>query len=270
MNMQNLPEFTSVRQRIQEILPDSREIEVLELLPGGWSNRNFRICVDGSIAVIRIKSAPSVQVADEQRYLEIPLAPELWVYDSRTGDMITEWVEGELLVESPIDPETAADYMRQLHEAIPMGVRSYSPSSAITRFLRGNRFNQSLDKIYQQLNWQPSTICGCHNELNDWNVIKTPTGFCTLDWESAGDNDPIFDLVGLCYGLEFTDDEFSRAISQYDASVDSEHVRRTRVLYQLREHAWALDRLDRGSTKPEIRQQFEDTSIEIHRLESMS
>ena len=23
----------------------------------------------------------------------------------------------------------------------------------------------------------------------------------TLDWESAGDNDPLFDLVGLCVGL---------------------------------------------------------------------
>ena len=264
--MQECFDQDSVCQRVQELVPEARKIEVNALLPGGWSNRNYRIKVDGLDAVVRIKSDQSAPPGVERQYLEISLAPNVLVYDPHTGDMITEWVEGDLLVESPIDAETAAVYMRQLHAAIPRKLAHYDTKSVIKRYLANKQLSPSLNSIFNSLDWEPRSICGCHNELNDWNVIKTDSGFCTLDWESAGDNDPIFDLVGLCYGLEYSDEEFDRAVKAYDSNIDSAHVRRTRILYQLREHAWALDRLDRGSDKFEIQQQFDDTEAEVMRL----
>ncbi len=261
-----MQDATEVINRVRELLPDARQIELVEYLEGGWSNRNYHIRIDGVDAVLRLKDPLSVAPDREYLYLENPLAPEVLAYDRSRGDMVTGFVKGELLVNSPITPDVAASYMLELHAKIPIGIRSYRAEPVIDRYLEGLRLTDSVGSIYRSLQWEPQRICGCHNELNDWNVIKTPNGFCTLDWESAGDNDPIFDVVGLCYGLEFGDTDFKKCISDYDPHVDAEHVRRTRILYQIREHAWALDRLRHGSDHEGIVKQKYDTEVEINRL----
>lgn len=252
--------------RARVLLPEAHDVEIIEYLEGGWSNRNYRIRVDGFDAVLRLKSRMSGAPDREYLYLANPLAPKLLAYDRTRGDMVTEFVVGELLVNSPISPHTAASYMHELHHHIPKGIRAYRAEPVIERYLEGLYLSKDLETIYQSLQWEPRNVRGCHNELNDWNVIKTSGGFCTLDWESAGDNDPIFDIVGLCYGLEFSDVDFLTCVQTYDPEVDLEHVQRTRILYQVREHAWALDRLRHGSEHEGIVKQKFDTEIEIQRL----
>lgn len=261
-----MQDATEVINRVRELLPDAHEIEVIEYLVGGWSNRNYHIRVDGVDAVLRLKNPQSVAPDLEYLYLENPLAPAVLAYDRIHGDMVTRFVQGELLVNSPITPEVAASYMLELHSEIPSGIRTYRVEPVIDGYLTGLRLSESLESISDALQWEPQRLCGCHNELNDWNVIKTTNGFCTLDWESAGDNDPIFDVVGLCYGLEFGDEDFERCVKGYDPHVDADHVRRTRILYQIREHAWALDRLRHGNDHEGIVKQKHDTEIEIQRL----
>ena len=261
-----MQDVKEVLARARELLPDAQNIEIIEYLEGGWSNRNYRIRIDGIDAVLRLKSRLSRAPDREHLYLANPQAPSLLAYDHGSGDMVTEFVAGELLVNSPISPHVAASYMLELHRDIPDGIREYRVEPIIEGYLEGLRLTKQLESIYKSLEWEPQNICGCHNELNDWNVIKTPDGFCTLDWESAGDNDPIFDVVGLCYGLELTDEDFFAVINAYDPKVDPEHVRRTRILYQIREHAWALDRLRHGSQHDGIVKQKFDTELEIQRL----
>lgn len=262
-----MEDATRVIDRVKELLPLAREVDIVEYFEGGWSNRNYRIRVDGEDAVLRIKN-PISGVSDlEETYLSAnPLAPTLWAYDKTNGDMITAFVDGEMLVNSPIEPAEATTYLLELHQHIPSGLRTYDPANAIKKYLEGLQMAKPLQAIYADLNWQPERTQGCHNELNDWNVLKTPTGFCTLDWESAGDNDPLFDLIGLCYGLEYDDEKLAECIARFDASVDPDHIRRTRILYLFREHAWALDRIRHGSEHAGIFKQKIDTTREIIRL----
>ena len=238
-----MQDIKDVIDRVKELLPNAQQVEVIQYLDGGWSNRNYRVRVDEIDTVMRLKNPLSVPPDREYLYLENPLAPKVLAYDHTSGDMVTGFVQGELLVNSPISPRIAASYMLELHASIPIGIREYHVDPIIDSYLEGLRLSKELESIYQSLSWRPQSVCGCHNELNDWNVIKTSNGFCTLDWESAGDNDPIFDVVGLCYGLEFGDKDFAKCVNAYDANVDPDHVRRTRVLYQIREHAWALESL---------------------------
>lgn len=264
-----MQDITEVIDRAKELLPEAQKIEIIEFLEGGWSNRNYHLRIDGVDAVMRLKNSLSVAPDREYLYLENPLAPQVLAYDRARGDMITGFVHGDLLVNSPITPKVAASYMLELHAQIPRGIRTYRVEPIIDGYLDGLRLTDALESIYRSLQWEPQRVCGCHNELNDWNVIKTSSGFCTLDWESAGDNDPIFDIVGLCYGLEFGDSDFAECISGYDPNVNPDHVRHTRILYQIREHAWALDRLRHGSDHEGIVKQKHDTEIEILRLSAV-
>ena len=260
------PDETEVICRVRTLLAHAKRVELVEFLPGGWSNRNYLIRVDGADAVVRLKNPLSVAPGRERRYLDNPLAPHVLAYDQASGDMITEFVHGELLVNSSITPTVAADYMLELHANIPSGIRTYHVAPIIDGYLAALQLTAPLNEIYATLNWQPQRRSGCHNELNDWNVIKTVNGFCTLDWESAGDNDPIFDVVGLCYGLDYSDAEFAVCMNGYDPNVDREHIRLTRILYQIREHAWALNRLRHGADHAGIQRQKVDSKAEILRL----
>lgn len=256
----------TVINRVKELLPAAETIVYETFLEGGWSNLNFLVSIDGQRAVVRLKNPLSSVSKLEFSFFENPLTPELLSFDVESGDMITKFVEGDLLVESPIDAVTAARYIQELHRHIPQGIRTYEVHTTIASYLDGLQLERPIAEIYAALNWEPKTTQGCHNELNDWNVIRSKDGFCTLDWEAGGDNDPIFDIVGLCYGLEFSDAEFKTCIDMYQPNVDWEHVRRTRIVYQVREHAWALDRLRHGSTHEGILKQKVDTEEEIRRL----
>jgi len=104
----------------------------------------------------------------------------------------------------------------------------------------------------------------CHNDLNPWNVIVSasdPARWCTLDWEIAGDNDPLFDLICLSEGLGWSLDETDQLMDEYLELIESPRApttpqRRTiRKAYFLREYAWALAQLASGNRRDEIEAQ---------------
>lgn len=247
-------------------MPHSKNVTVIEFLPGGWSNQNFKVEVDGVVAVLRIKSRKPQKPGIEVNYLHSQLAPDLLGHDPETEDMITKWVDGDLFCDTEIDPLTAAEYLSHLHANLEQGITRYDVYKTVNQYLEGVSLDQDVRQVFEEIDWSPNSIVGCHNELNAWNVIKTQSGFCTLDWESAGDNDPIFDLVGLCYGLRFDDDQVGVCNEAYRHPASIEHLTRTRILYEIREHAWAADRIHHGSNKEEILMQLRDSKAEVLRL----
>ena len=52
----------------------------IEYLPGGYSNRNYRLDVDGACYALRIVEGPKPR-AHERRYLAVPQAPDVVGYD---------------------------------------------------------------------------------------------------------------------------------------------------------------------------------------------
>ena len=72
----------------------------IEYLPGGYSNRNYRIEIDGAHYALRI-----VEVARprprERRYLAVAQAPDVVGYDEQTGHMLTRWIDGQILAFEP-------------------------------------------------------------------------------------------------------------------------------------------------------------------------
>ena len=87
--------------------------------------------------------------------------------------------------------------------------------------------------------------------------MQTDTAWRTLDWEFAGDNDPLFDLVCLGHGLGYDDAEMDVLAGAY-LGVRAPATRRlldTRIVFELREYAWARGQLALGSEREEVRAQ---------------
>ena len=184
----------------------SHEVQRIDYLPGGYTNRNYRVEVRDHAYVLRVVDQAGPR-SSERDYLALDIAPDVVAYDALRGHLLTRWIPGHVLADSPPSPGEAGEYLADLHARIPLGLNRYDYNREVTSmFRRARQVDPAVRACFEATAWRPATWRGCHNDLNPWNIIrveggKEAVGFRTLDWESAGDNDPLFDLVGLCVGL---------------------------------------------------------------------
>ena len=219
----------------------TRPFDAIEYLPGGYNNRNYRLKVGGGEYALRIARQPPH--AHEARYLAIAAAPEVVAHDTERGHLLTRWIAGPLFANAPPTPAEAGAFLADLHRHIPAGVRDYDAVGHVASMLAATGGDPELIELLHSLRWRPATRRGCHNDLNPWNILRGATGIRTLDWEAAGDNDPMFDVVGLGIGCRWELREMETCRAAYEAAggtapANSDHLRATATLYYLREHAW--------------------------------
>ncbi len=241
-------------------MPDWRPdgIDAIAYLPGGYANDNYRFEYRGAAYALRIARHPGADRRAEARFLELASAPDVVTFDTTRGHLLTRWIDGTLLADSPVPPETAATYLKALHAEIPRGVRRYDPREVIRHGLAAADAPAAVAlTALDRLERTPTDPRGCHNDLNPWNVLRTERGWRTLDWEFAGDNDPLFDVVGLGRGLGYDDARLERLVAAYHgtSSVPVSRILDTRILFELREHAWAVRQIALGNDRAEIRAQ---------------
>ena len=256
---------------VRRLVPDWQGVAIgrIAYLPGGYTNRNYRVEVAGRTYALRIVQH-GVPRPGERRYLSTASAPEVVAYDPGRGHMLTRWIEGSCIDEAPPEPDEAGVYLAELHRQIPTGIRRYDFAAEVAAMLRraqaGGLDDPEVTDHLRRLAWSPSRWCGCHNDLNPWNVIRDAGGsggaarFRTLDWESAGDNDPLFDLVSLCVGLGWGLPKMSACLAAYQScggtvAATSARLRDTVTAFHIREYAWAVAQIAVGNDRDEIRAQ---------------
>ena len=219
----------------------TRSFDAIEYLPGGYNNRNYRLKVGGGEYALRIARQPPRP--GEDRYLAIAAAPEVVAHYAERGHLLTRWIAGPLFADAPPTPAEAGAFLADLHRQIPAGVREYDAVDHVASMLAATGGELELIELLHSLRWRPAAHRGCHNDLNPWNLLRGATGIRTLDWEAAGDNDPMFDVVGLGIGCRWELREMELCRAAYEAAggtapANPHHLRATATLYYLREHAW--------------------------------
>ena len=277
-------------EQVKALQPDwdVAEFGAFRYLEGGYSNANYRFRYHGGEFVLRLPGKPSAYTDREReerfyRSVRSLPAPEVVAFDSRTGAMISRWISGRLLADHEPELERAAGYLRDLHarlraaEADAAGAldRAYDPLVHARASLAAASAPGWIRRIADARVWAPPSVTVCHNDLNPWNVIVSasdPTRWCTLDWEFAGDNDPLFDLTCLAEGLGWSLEETDELIDTYLELIESARTpttsqRRTiRKAYFLREYAWALAQLAAGNRRPEIEAQLKRSEAALNDL----
>ena len=259
---------------ITALRPDwhAADLSACLYLEGGYSNDNYLFTHRGERYVLRApyRARPYVDRACEQRlYRRLPpgIAPELVAFDPVSGRMISRWVAGTLLADLDPEPETLVRYLADLHSRLPATRRGYDPLELARTHLRdaaacGASAPGWIERL-AETPWRPAATVSCHNDLNPWNLIRTPDGrWVTLDWEWFGRNDPLFDLVTLHQSLHFADAtlptlaaELLQSSAAGSGPVSGSRLRACLVALWLREYAWAHAELAAGNERPEIAEQ---------------
>ena len=238
-------------QTLRRLVPWTDQVKEITYLPGGYSNDNYFVSTTRGNYALRVCKRPGPSDSELQ-YLHLSIAPNVAEYDPVTGDMLTHWIEGELLAKSPFSVEEAVRYLKELHAKIPPNISKYNVIEKILTCVDSAAY---VKEIIKKIGWSPLATGPSHNDLNPWNIIRSKNGFRTLDWEYAGDNDPLFDLVALCHGLEFDENKYVAVTNAFASNVTLSHLTRTRAIFLLREHAWAVDQINSGNVRAEIVEQ---------------
>ena len=239
------------------MLPEWSEdsLSRFKYLHGGFTNNNFVFERRYNNLTKRyVLRSPMIAQPLQNRVNEFSLyqslragiSPDLLAFDANSGAMITRYIEGQLLVDSPPghhEPDKLARYIKSLHRSLPGTEKPYDLSGLMSAYVP--KFNERDFPEIRKLEQDVS----CHNDLNPWNIVVTSTTWVTLDWESFGLNDPVFDVVTLCMGLNLTDKALKDSVEQYCGTMDPKRLHDNQLCFWLREWGWAKYQVSKGNTK---------------------
>jgi thiamine kinase-like enzyme len=194
-----------------------REPEAVTPLPGGITNRNFRVDLAGAAYVVRLPGRDTALLGidrtaewDATRAAAAAgVGPEAVAFLPDRGVLVTRFLPAD-----PLPPEALAREdvlarvvaaIRRLH-AMPPIPAAFSPFRVVRDYQRvasrrgvpiAAAFAEALaraDEIERALASRPAAPVPCHNDLLSSNFLLRDDRVFIVDYEYAGMGDPFFDL----------------------------------------------------------------------------
>lgn len=197
----------------------------IEVMPGGVTNKNYKLIVGNKKYAIRIPGVGTENYIDRKKEFdniskvsEIGIAPKIYFYDADTGFQVSEFIDGKVLTDKDIRQNSnlrkaVANIMRQYHKSDIIFESEFNPVSAThanLNLLAENEYDdyfpgwQKMNMVFQEisehLKKQKIKLCPCHNDTLAGNFIGDENGLRMIDWEYSGMNDPFYDLA--CFSME--------------------------------------------------------------------
>jgi len=257
---------TTVEEAIARVRPWATASSiVVSPLPGGLTNRNYRVDVDGEAFHLRIwAERAAVLGIDRQREHRCTvaasragIAPEVVHFLPEIGVMVTRFIAGRPLSVTDLShPDTlrrVAQTMRRYHTGVVFDA-AYSPFRTIESYLGVARQRRAplpadLQRLTRRIAeieaaTRPGVVVrACHNDLWGPNLIDTGSRICVVDWEYAGTGDLFFDLANLASYHSSSDDDDDALLHAYFGERSEARFARLKVLrivVELREALWYL------------------------------
>lgn len=237
----------------------------LEALPGGITNRNYkvvsaagncmaRVCEDHRFLGIDRRNERVCQVAAAT----LGVAPAIVYHEE--GILVSEFIEARTL-EDPDVREGAmlrrlAQVLRCLHgarENLTGEMLYFCPFQTIRTYVGNARglgalLPESIDSMLEDMTWlarelSPFRPSLCHNDVLAANILDDGDSLWLVDWEYGGMGNPLFDLAGVCGNCGLQREEEALLLTGYFGREDAAVAREVHILKAvslLREALWAV------------------------------
>jgi thiamine kinase-like enzyme len=237
----------------------------IEPLPGGITNRNYRITCGGEEWVLRVAGEDTALLGIDRETEHAcarsahaaGIGPEVLAFSTIHKVLVTRFVAGTVLepktVRAAANLRDIATALRCYHEN-SASVGSFSPFETVRRYLAQAQEREvplpvELDralKIFARIEREvgvPERLHGCHNDLLAGNLIRADGKIWIIDWEYAGMGDRFFDLGNLAANNGFSPVQ-ERALLRYYFGVvrpdDLARLRLMRLASDMREAMWGF------------------------------
>jgi thiamine kinase-like enzyme len=236
----------------------------VERVPGGLTNRIYRVAADGlDPVVVRLAGAKTPLLAID-RHAECfnsraaaaaGVGPQVVDCDPDAGVAAVQWVDGRTLTAADLDDaamlERVAALCRRLH-AGPRFANDFDMFDVQRRYLavvqeqgfrlppRYLEFLPFVDRIRTALSAQPVSTVPCHNDLLAGNIVDDGDRLWFIDYEYAGNNDPCFELGNVWSEASLGPDRLDDLLAAYFGDVSPAIRARARLLALMSQYGWTL------------------------------
>jgi thiamine kinase-like enzyme len=258
---EDLPPDVEARLRAVPMFAD--RVLSVEELPGGLTNRNYKVTVDDMAYVARLSSASGSLLAIDRQAeyaasvaaAETGVAPSVVAHLPEQSVLVVEWVEGRTLTPADLRrPETIpriADSLRRLHSArpFPTGFDMFEIQRRYLDVVQRNGFRlpeRYLEfapvaaRIEAAMAVRPVPLVPCNNDLLAANFIDDGERLWLIDYEYAGNNDPCFELGNLWSESNLAEPALTHLVACYFGRASPALVARSRLWALMSTYGWTL------------------------------
>ncbi|WP_163570237.1 choline kinase family protein [Fodinicola feengrottensis] len=253
----------SLREVLSRLSCVSGTFDRVADLPGGLTNRNFRVTGADFDLVVRVSPADDsplpIDRQAEHRNSRLAAATgvgaQVLEYLPGEGIMAVSYIPGRTLTEDDIRGGAyaeriaaacqrlhagerfvndfdmfvvQADYLRIIQErgfAIPDDYLSFAPA---------------VERIRAALAAHPVPTVPCNNDLLAGNMIDDGTSIRLIDYEYGGNNDPCFELGNIWSESALDLEQLDRLVTAYYQGHQPDKVARARLLGLMSKYGWTL------------------------------
>ncbi len=205
-----------IKETIEEVF--NTKNYTIEKMDKGLTNHNYLLCVNEKQYVMRVPYENSEHISNRKHEYEVSkIVRELDVktiyFNKENGIKISEYVEH--LYEYDDCPyedkvERCAKLLKKLH-ALPNVDFQFDPFATLSSYQqRVNNPLFPLSQFEEQIQLvkhfnNPQVLC--HNDLVSGNLLYGENQDYLIDYEYAGSNDPLFDVISFLSENQIFDEE---------------------------------------------------------------
>jgi thiamine kinase-like enzyme len=251
-------------EQVVERIPDWRGKPVaIHPLPGGLTNTNYRVEVDGVPYVVRIPGAATELLAVDRanEYYNTKAAavagvgPRIAHYLEDENVMALEFIHGRTLsipaLREPGMPTRIAQTLKKLH-AGPRFLHAFN-MFRLTRFYlkivdehqvripQGYRgYLPKVRRIEVAMDRHPLPSVPSHNDLLAENYIDDGERLWIVDYEYSGNNDPAFELGNTCQEQQYDEPRIVEMCAAYFGGSHPDKLARMKLNMIMSDVGWTL------------------------------
>lgn len=241
--------------RVPELENVGRDEITVEKL-GGLTNRNYKVTTPLGAFVLRIPGAgTSEYISRANESLAARITSEIGVnapliyFDERDGVQLTRFIEGGVTmnVERFKDlgsVRRAAESLRRVHNCGRPFKNRFELFQMIDGYLDVlakkeaplpdgyHDVKREAEAVRKALNARPLPIVPCHCDPLAENFLDTGNQVYVIDWEYAGNNDPMWDLGDVSVEAAFGPEQDEALLLAYFGGAPGANDRGRMVLYK--------------------------------------
>jgi thiamine kinase-like enzyme len=240
-------------------VPDFEQVDFAHVSAerlGGLTNRNYKVTAPLGTFVLRVPGeGTSEYISRENESVAARIASEIGVnapllyFDGRDGVQLTRFIEGgaTMNVERFKDlgsVKRAAQSLRRVHDCGRPFKNRFELFQMIDEYLDflGKKdaplpdgyhdVKREAEAVRKALNARPLPIVPCHCDPLAENFLDTGKQVYVIDWEYAGNNDPMWDLGDVSVEAAFGPEQDEALLQAYFGGAPSANDRGRMVLYK--------------------------------------
>jgi thiamine kinase-like enzyme len=236
----------------------------VEPLPGGLTNKNYKVSTPDATYVVRHSKPSSTDELGVDRRAEYEnsaraaaagVGAPVVEFLPDDGILVIGFLEGKTLNDDLLQrpgmlPRVAAA-CRLLHAAEPFVNRfdmfELQPEYLARVQRRGFRLPpgyvdhaDAVGRIRGALAVQPVPRRPCHNDLLAANFIDDGRRVAIIDYEYSGNNDPYFELGNIWSECHLSLEQLRELVEAYDGAPSRSHLARARLWGLMSQYGWTL------------------------------